>query len=204
MAGTCRLPELESLTCFKFDRPYGGGHHLPMGSETFVPRNDVRMTAGIAGILPLGASCAGATMILAATVVALAACSSTPVSRTGALDSRFAWPCDRLIVEWNVDAAHLQRIVGEAPRVRQIDGAGRLQLRVMHCEPPSLAMRDSEALVFAYVLAPVSGDEAAVGITRDRLRWVVLVAGSRREREFTGAVRGFSNGRHRGGAGFRD
>ena len=115
-------------------------------------------------------------MILAATVVALAACSSTPVSRTGALDSRFAWPCDRLIVEWNVDAAHLQRIVGEAPRVRQIDGAGRLQLRVMHCEPPSLAMRDSEALVFAYVLAPVSGDEAAVGITRvDSDGWFSLL-----------------------------
>ncbi len=115
-------------------------------------------------------------MILAATAVALAACSSTPVSSIGVLDSRFAWPCDRLIVEWTVDAAHLQRIVGEMPSVRQINGAGRLQLRVMHCEPPSLAMRDSEALAFAYLLAPVSGDEAAVGITRidnDGLFWLL-------------------------------
>ncbi len=147
-----------------------------MGSETFVPRNDVRMTLGIAGILPFRASCASAAMILAAMVVAMAACSSTPVSRTGDLDSRFAWPCDRLIVEWTVDAGRLQRMVGETPRVRQIDGAGRLQLRVMHCEPPSLAMRDSKALVFVYVLAPVSGDEAAVGITRiDSDGWFSLL-----------------------------
>lgn len=115
-------------------------------------------------------------MILAAMVVGLAACSSTPVSRTGALDSRLVWPCDRLIVEWTVDAGRLQRMVGELPRVRQIDGAGRLQLRVMHCEPGSPAARDSEALAFAYVLVPVSGDNAAVGITRiDSDGWFSLL-----------------------------
>ena len=63
-------------------------------------------------------------------------------------------------------AGHLQRMVGELPRVRRIDGAGRLQLHVMHCEPPSPATRNSEALAFAYVLVPVSGDSAAVQITR--------------------------------------
>ena len=135
------------------------------------------MMAEIAGILPLRTvgsghrrslwgTCAGATMILAATLVALAACSSTPVSRTGDLDSRLAWPCDRLIVEWPVNAGRLQRMVGESPRVRQIDGAGRLQLHVTHCEPPSPSRRESDALAYAYVLVPVSGDSAPVRITR--------------------------------------
>ena len=134
------------------------------------------MMAEIAGILALRTVGSGhrrslwgtfarTTLILAATLVALAACSSTPVSRTGALDSRLVWPCDRLIVEWTVDAGHLQRMVGESPRVRRIDGAGRLQLHVMHCEPPSPARRDSEALAYAHVLVAVSGDSAAVRIT---------------------------------------
>ena len=103
---------------------------------------------------------------LAATIMALAACSSTPVSSIGALDSRLVWPCDRLIVEWAVDAGHLQRMVGESPRVRRIEDAGRVQLHVMHCQPTPPATRDSEALAYAYVLVPVSGDSAAVRITR--------------------------------------
>ena len=77
-----------------------------------------------------------------------------------------AWPCDRLIVEWTVNAGRLQRMVGESPRVRRIDGAGRLQLHVTHCEPPSPSRRESDALAYAYVLVPVSGDSAPVRITR--------------------------------------
>ena len=124
------------------------------------------MLAEIAGVLVLRVSFARTTSILAATTLALAACSSTPVSETGDLDSRLVWPCDRLIVEWTVNAGHLQRVVGELPRVRRIDGAGRLQLHVMHCEPPSPAARNSEALAYAYVLVPVSGDSSPVQITR--------------------------------------
>ena len=64
-----------------------------------------------------------------------------------------------------MSAEHLQRVVGESPRVRRIEDAGRLQLHVMHCQPPP-ATPNSEALAYAYVLVPVSGDSAAVRITR--------------------------------------
>ena len=125
--------------------------------------------AKIAEIAARGATRAGAVMILAAAIaVAGAACSSAPVSKTRALDSRLAWPCDRLVVEWAVDAEHAQQLVGQSLRVRTMDGAGRLRLQVMRCEPSAPAApptQDSQPLSFAYVLVPVAGEDAPIGIT---------------------------------------
>ena len=97
--------------------------------------------------------------------MALAACGSTIVSRTGPLDARFAWPCDRLILEWAVEPDRLQQMVSAPLKVRRIQGAGRLQLHVMHCQAARPAWRDSRALSYAYVLVAVLGDTAPIGIT---------------------------------------
>ncbi len=122
--------------------------------------------AKIAGIVARGGTRAGGAMILAAAIaVAGAACSSAPVSKTRALDSRLAWPCDRLVVEWSVDAKRAQRLVGESLRVRTMDGAGRLRLQVMRCEPAAPPTQDSQPLSFAYVLVPVAGEDALIRIT---------------------------------------
>ena len=125
--------------------------------------------AKIAGIVARGATRAGGAMILAAAIaVAGAACTSAPVSKTRALDSRLAWPCDRLVVEWSVHAEHAQQLVGQSLRVRTTDGAGRLRLQVMRCEPAAHAApptQDSQPLSFAYVLVPVAGEDAPIRIT---------------------------------------
>ncbi len=125
--------------------------------------------AKIAEIVARRATRAGAAMILAAAIaVAGAACTSAPVSKTRALDSRLAWPCDRLVVEWAVDAEHAQQLVGQSLRVRTTDGAGRLRLQVMRCEPSAPAApaaQDSQPLSFAYVLVPVAGEDAPIRIT---------------------------------------
>ncbi len=110
---------------------------------------------------------AARTMILAAAVsLALAACSSTPVSRTSDLDPRFAWPCDRLIVEWALQEQRLQQMLGGSLKVRRVDGAGRLELHLMRCEPPRAVARNTPALSYSYVLIPVSGESAPIAITR--------------------------------------
>ena len=105
-------------------------------------------------------------MLLAAAIaVAGAGCSSAPVSKTKALDFRLAWPCDRLVVEWAVDAERAQQRVGDSLRVRTTDGAGRLQLQVLRCAPSPPAAQDSPPLSFAYVLVPVVGEFAPIRIT---------------------------------------
>ena len=111
------------------------------------------------------AGVAGKTAILIA-VLATVACSSIPESRIGALDPRLGWPCDRLVVEWEAAVDRLQPAVGEALVVREIEGAGRLQLQVMHCEPERQAGKDVRELSYAYVLVPVSSDSAPIAITR--------------------------------------
>ena len=109
----------------------------------------------------------GRTMLLAAAMaLTLAACSAAPVARTEGLDPRLAWPCDRLVLVWTVDEPRLQQMLGEALEVRRIAGAGQLHLHLMRCEPPGTAARNAQALTYAYVLIPVSGDSAPIAITR--------------------------------------
>lgn len=105
------------------------------------------------------------TILLVSLAMSLATCSSTPVSRTKALDARLDWPCDRLVVEWDADARALQEVVGNNITVRQSGGTGRLQLQVMQCRPSPPASRDSVAFSYAYVLIPVLGDSARIGVT---------------------------------------
>ena len=101
------------------------------------------------------------TMLFAAAIApTLAACSATPVARTDGLDPRLAWPCDRLVLVWTVDELRLQQMLGEALEVRRISGAGQLHLHLMRCEPTATAARNAQALSYAYILIPVSGDSA--------------------------------------------
>lgn len=95
-----------------------------------------------------------------------AACSSVPESGIGALDPRLAWPCDRLVAEWNVGADLLERLVGGEAEVRQADGAGRLQLHVMHCAPGPGAGGSGRSLSYSYVVVPVSAGSFPIAITR--------------------------------------
>ena len=107
------------------------------------------------------------TMLFAAAIaLTLAACSATPVARTDGLDPRLAWPCDRLVLVWTVDELRLQQMLGEALEVRRISGAGQLHLHLMRCEPTATAARNAQALSYAYILIPVSGDSAPIAITR--------------------------------------
>ena len=111
--------------------------------------------------------CTVRTMLFAAAIaLTLAACSATPVARTDGLDPRLAWPCDRLVLVWPVNEQRLQQMLGEALEVRRISGAGQLHLHLMRCEPPGTAVRNAQALSYAYVLIPVSGDSAPIAITR--------------------------------------
>ena len=82
------------------------------------------------------------------------------------MDARLAWPCDRLVVEWAVDAERLQRLVGESLQVREVDGEGRLQFHIMQCEPPRPASRGAQAIAYAYVLVPVTGESARIKLTQ--------------------------------------
>lgn len=88
-----------------------------------------------------------------------------PVSKAKSLDTRLKWPCDRVVLEWDVAAKDLQQMVGEVLQIRQVGGTGRLQLQVMHCQPLRSAVRDSQALSFAYVLVPVIEETAPIGVT---------------------------------------
>lgn len=97
--------------------------------------------------------------------IALAGCASAPVSSTGILDERWAWQCDRLVVEWAVETARLQKMTGPQLIVREQDGAGRLRLEVMRCPPQPFAAPDSRALSYAWVLIPVEGGSSPISIT---------------------------------------
>ena len=89
-----------------------------------------------------------------------------PAPGTNVLDARLAWPCDRLVVEWAVDAERLQRLIGESLDVREVDGEGRLQLHIMHCGPRGPGSRATQAISYAYVLVPVTEESARVTLTR--------------------------------------
>ena len=65
-----------------------------------------------------------------------------------------------------MEADRLQQMLGEPLQVRHIQGAGRLQLHVLHCEPARPVKRNSQALSYAYVLVPVLEDTAPIRITR--------------------------------------
>ena len=109
---------------------------------------------------------AGILVLMAAVALVLTACSSALISRTSDLDPRFAWPCDRLIVEWAVQEQRLQQMLGGSLKVRQVDGDGRLELHVMRCAPPPAATRNAPVLSYSYVIIPVSAQSAPIAITR--------------------------------------
>lgn len=106
------------------------------------------------------------TTLLIAALVVNGACSSTPGPGTNALDARLAWPCDRLVVEWAVDADRLQRLIGESLDVREVDGEGRLQFHIMQCDPRRPAFLGTQAIAYAYVLVPVTEESARITLTR--------------------------------------
>ena len=126
----------------------------------------VRITWGCS---PLGIAIPAARLIgspaLVVAALAMSACSSAPVSTIGALDPRLAWPCDRIVLEWAIETDRLQQMVGSPLEVRQAQGVSRLQLHVMQCEPQRPGHPASKALSYAYVLVPVSGRTAPIGIT---------------------------------------
>lgn len=82
------------------------------------------------------------------------------------MDPRLAWPCDRLLVEWAVEAPRLETAIAEEFRILEFDGAGRLQLHVLQCRPEPSAPENPQALAYAYVLVPISGDSAPIALTR--------------------------------------
>ena len=113
---------------------------------------------------PLDCSIGPIAMVIAALVVT--ACSSTQDGRVEGLDSRFGWPCNRLVLEWPVEADVLQQTLSEPLKVRSIQGKGGLQLHVLHCEPVRPALSGATALTYAFVLVPVSGNSAPIGLTQ--------------------------------------
>lgn len=112
-----------------------------------------------------GSHCLRKAAILAI-LLGSAACSSVPESGIGALDPRLAWPCDRLVAEWDVGVDLLERLVGGKVEARQADGAGRLQLHVMHCAPAPGAGGSDRRLSYSYVVVPVSASSVPIAITR--------------------------------------
>lgn len=105
-------------------------------------------------------------LAILAVSVAIGGCSAGAVSRVGALDPRLAWPCDRLLVEWAVEAPRLEAAVSEELSIRESDGAGQLQLHVLQCRPGRSASENPQTLAYAYVLVPISGDSAPIALTR--------------------------------------
>ena len=103
---------------------------------------------------------------LIAAVVAIGACSSTFVPTPNTLDARLAWPCDRLVMEWVVDAQRLQSLIGKSLHVREVDGEGRLQFHIMQCDPGRPGAQGTQAIAYAYVLVPVTEESARVTLTR--------------------------------------
>ena len=103
-----------------------------------------------------------------AAVLAFAGCSAVPEFTIGAMDPRLAWPCDRLVVEWEVDADLLQAAVGDTLEIRTINGDGRLELHVLHCAPEKAPGGQSQAqeLAYSYLLVPISAERVPIAITR--------------------------------------
>ena len=112
---------------------------------------------------------------LLCSVLVAAGCGTMHDPSVNALDSRLAWPCDRLVVEWSVAPEGLQARLPEGFKIRQSDGTGRVQLHVLHCvlEPPEGA--DPQPLAYAYSAVPVAGDSSPVVLTRiPPAGWFVL------------------------------
>ena len=98
--------------------------------------------------------------------LAAAGCSTTRDSSVDALDSRLAWPCDRLVLEWAVVPERLQAMLGEGLKIRQSDGTGRVQLHVLRCAPEPSEGADPPSLAYAYSAVPVLGDSTPIVLTR--------------------------------------
>ena len=81
--------------------------------------------------------------------LAAAGCGTTRDSSVNALDSRLAWPCDRLVVEWAVAPERLQARLPEGLKARQSDGTARVQLHVLHCVPEPSGGFDPQPLAYA-------------------------------------------------------
>ena len=108
-------------------------------------------------------------------VLAAAGCGTTRDSGINALDSRLAWPCDRLVVEWAVAPERLQARFGEGFKIRQSDGTGRVQLHVLHCVPEPSEGSNPQSLAYAHSAVPVSGDSSPIMLTRiPPAGWFVL------------------------------
>ena len=69
-------------------------------------------------------------------------------------------------MEWVVDAQRLQSLIGESLHVREVDGEGRLQFHIMHCDPRRSASQGAQAISYAYVLVPVMEDSVRITLTR--------------------------------------
>jgi len=78
-----------------------------------------------------------------------------PADSIDDLDSRLAWPCDRLVVSWSA----------EDLEIMSVDGAITLQLSVMQCHPPAQSDNDTASLRFAYLTIPVKADSVPLVIT---------------------------------------
>lgn len=99
-------------------------------------------------------------------LLAISSCSTLPVSNVGALDPRFSWPCDRLVVEWAVPADILEQALEPSLEVREAAGEGNLQLQVMHCRPGRPAAGIEQYISYAIVLVPLVEGSAPVALTR--------------------------------------
>ena len=107
-------------------------------------------------------SIAGHILTLAALSV-LAACSQSPVAPAGPLDTRLAWPCDRVVLSWEADARQLQAHLDESQTVWQSDGVAELRLDILKCRTASYP--DAAALSYALVTIPVTAASAPIRVT---------------------------------------
>ena len=69
-------------------------------------------------------------------------------------------------MEWVVDAQRLQSLIGESLNIREVDGEGRLQFHILHCDPRRPASQGAQAISYAYVLVPVTEDSVRITLTR--------------------------------------
>ena len=99
-----------------------------------------------------------ALLTVAIGTLCLAACETTPERDDNSLDSRFAGPCERLMLAWPAEAATLDAALGNSLHSRGDD----VELHFVRCASTN---RRQQPLVYAYVAIAVHEEGVPVVVT---------------------------------------